>query len=113
MSKKLKNQEKRAIISDNKFGDCHSCDQSKKLEEKNAEFNNLEKKIKELETIKQELEKRTFPVRCELCDNPQPIARLPYDLRGSLQITCPHCGTEIVIFAIDLDTPNYKNIANA
>ena len=62
---------------------------------------------------KQELEKRTFPVRCELCDNPQPIARLPYDLRGSLQITCPYCGTEIVIVAIDIETPDYKNKANA
>ena len=65
------------------------------------------------EEEKKALERTTVPLRCELCDHPQPIARIPDDLQGSLQITCPHCGTEIVIFAIDLDTPDYKNIANA
>jgi transcription initiation factor IIE alpha subunit len=62
---------------------------------------------------KEELEKRTFPCHCRICDTPEPIARLSYDLQGTLQITCPHCGTGIVILAIDLDTPDYKNIANA
>ena len=58
-------------------------------------------------------QKRIIPLRCRICDNPQPIIKIPEELQGHFLMTCPHCGVELVILAIELDTPDYKNIANA